>query len=258
MSIHTSTESLERLVQILDFDLGEVDELPTGGSASIVRVSNSGEVAIRSLDGEHPFDALLGFVAPDDWEVFGVIAPGWGTYYAGPKKGERRRMRAIHVVSRQGEEASLLHFTGEAATVADDGRVPGRVADCIRRSMNVPTAPEPDSSLLALWCDRILQRLAARNHPSFAGAPVQVDEIDELAGERPSSWADERWAVIQAGGNANIDGALASWMDDGMYARFVLTGLGDPDVTLPAAKRACTHDAWSYLMRRFVQAAADD
>ena len=79
MSIHTSTESLTRLAQTIDADLGEVDDLPNGESASLIRVTRSGEIAIRSLDGEHPFDALLGFVAPEDWEVFGVIAPGWGT-----------------------------------------------------------------------------------------------------------------------------------------------------------------------------------
>jgi hypothetical protein len=259
VSIETSTESLERLVRILDLDLGEVDELPTGESASVVRVMNNGEIGIRSLEGEHPFDALLGLVCPDEWEVFGVIAPGWGTYYAGPRKGERRRMRAIHVVSRSGEEASLVRFVGEEATVATDGHVPGRVADCIRRAMDAPTAPEPDSSLLAWWFDRVLQRLVARNHPSFEGAPVGVDEIDDIIGDRPLSWADERWQVAQAGGNTHMDGAIASWMDDGMFARFMLGEMADPEVALPAAKRACSPEAWTALLTYFAgQADFDD
>jgi hypothetical protein len=258
VSIHTSTESLERLVRTLDLDLGEVDELPTGESASIVRVLNNGEIAIRSLDGEHPFDALIGFVCPDDWEVFGVIAPGWGTFYAGPHKGERRRMRAIHVVSRRGEEASLLRFTGEAPTVAQEGPIPGRVADCIRRAMDVPTHPEPDTALLKVWFDRVLQRLVARNHPSFRGTLVDVEEIDAIIGDRPLSWADERWRVVQAGGNIHMDGAIAGWMDDGMFARFMLGEIADPEVSLPGAKRACTPEAWEALLLFFVAEAESD
>jgi len=255
MSIHTSTESLGRLVQILDLDLGEVDELPTGDSASIVRVQTNGEIAVRSLDGDHPFDALLGFVAPDDWEVFGVIAPGWGSFYDGPRKGERRRMRAIHVVSRQGEEASLLHFAGEEPQLASDGRVPGRVADCIRRAMNVPTEYEPDTSLLTLWWDRVLQSLVAHNHPSFEGVRVEVADIDAIIGERPTSWGDERWRAVEAGGNLYMDDALAMWMDDGMFARFMLGHMADGEVALPAAKRACTPDAWTYLLECFAYVA---
>jgi hypothetical protein len=251
MSLPTSTKSLERLVHVLDFDLGEVDELPTGDSASILRVLTNGEIAVKSLDGEHPFDALLGFVAPDDWEIFGVIAPGWGTHYAGPKRGERRRMRAIHVVSRAGEEASLLHFAGEEPELAPDGHVPGRVADCIRRAMNVPTDPEPDESLLSLWWDRVLQRLVAHNHPSLSASPVGRADIDELIGERPVSWGDERWKAVAEGGNLRMDDALAAWMDDGMFARFMLAGVADADVALPAAKRACTPEAWTYLLACF-------
>ena len=255
MSIHTSTESLERLIQTLDLDLGEVDALPTGDGASIVRVLTNGEIAVKSLDGEHPFDALIGFVAPDDWEVFGVIAPGWGTYYAGPKRGERRRMRAIHVVSRQGEEASLLHFAGEEPTLAPDGHVPGRVADCIRRVMNVPTDPATDEALLSLWWDRTLQTLVARNHPSFGGAPIDVGDVATVIGPRPTSWGDERWAVIQAEGNLHMDGAVATWMDDGMFCRFMTANMVDPDVALPAAKRACTPEAWQYLLECFAYVA---
>jgi hypothetical protein len=259
VSIHTSTESLERLVQTLDLDLGDVDELPTGESASIVRVLNNGEIAIKSLDGEHPFDALIGFCAPDDWEVFGVIAPGWGTYYAGPQQGERRRVRAIHVVSRRGEEASLLRFAGDTATtIARETHVPGRVADCIRRAMNVATQPEPEESVLAFWWDRVMQALVARNHPSFERRPVDVAEIDALIGDRPATWSDERWRVVEADGNAHMDGAVAAWMDDGMFARFMLAELGDPDVAIPAARRACTPDAWDYLLQCFAYMALTD
>lgn len=259
MSIPTSTESLARLAQIIDADLGEVDALPTGESASLVRVTRTGEIAVRSLDGEHPFDALLGFVAPDDWEILGVVAPGWGTHYGGRGKGERRRVRVVFVASRRGEEASVLRFAGEdEGTVMPQEQAPGRVADCVRRALDVATPVESDDSLLALWWDRVLQALCARNHPSFGGALVELEEVDDIVGDRPVSWGDERWAVVEAGGNLHMDGAVASWMDDGMFARFMLAEMADVDVALPAAKRACTAEAWTYLLQRFATTVLDD
>ncbi|MEY2473213.1 MAG: hypothetical protein QOK28_2542 [Actinomycetota bacterium] len=259
MSIHTSTDSLERLVQMLDFDLGDVDELPTGDSAQIVRVTSNSEIALKSLDGEHPFDALIGFDAPPEWEVFGVVAPGWGTYYEGPRKGERRRVRAIFVASRRGEEASLLRFAGDdKGIVMREPQSAGRVADCVRRALDIPTAPAANASLVAYWFDRVLQKLAARRHPSARGRGlVDVDEIDELIDGQPMSWEDERWRVVQAEGNLHMDGAVAAWMDAGMFARFMLAEMADPAESMRAAKPACTPEAWTYLLQCFLGAATE-
>ncbi len=259
MSINTSTASLERLAQMIDLDLGEVDELPTGESAQIVRVTNTGEIAVRSLDGEHPFDALLGFDAPLDWEVFGVIAPGWGTHYAGPRRGQRRRVRAIFVASRNGEEASVLRFAGESeGTLMRDQQTPGRVADCVRRALDLPTDPGNEAQLVPYWFDRVLQQLVARRHPSAGGTVVGVDEIDALIDARPLSWEDERWRVVQAGGNLHMDGAVATWMDAGMFARFMLGEMADPQVAMNGAKPACTPEAWDYLLQCFIAAAREE
>jgi hypothetical protein len=259
MSIPTSTESLERLIQTLDLDLGNVDELPMGDSAHVVRVTDKGEIALRSLDGEHPFDALIGFDAPLDWEIFGVIAPGWGTFYEGPRQGERHRCRTIFVASRQGEEASLLRFAGDAeATLMREPGSAGRVADCVRRALDLPTPVPQASSLVAYWFDRVLQQLVARRHPSAGGALVDVAEMDEILDARPLSWEDERWRGVQAGGNLLMDGAVATWMDAGMFARYVLAELADPHVAMQGAKPACTPEAWNYLMTCFVVAASED
>jgi hypothetical protein len=259
VSIPTSTESLERLIHILDLDLGDVDELPTGGSAQIVRVTDKGEIALRSLDGEHPFDALIGFDAPADWEIFGVIAPGWGTFYEGPRQGERRRCRAIFVASRQGEEASLLRFAGDdEGTLMHEPNTPGRVADCVRRALVLPTAMPAPSSLVAYWFDRVLQQLVARRHPSASRNLVDIAEVDALIDARPLSWEDERWRVVQAGGNLLMDGAVATWMDAGMFARFMLAEMVDPKDAMRHAKPACTPEAWEHLLARFIAAATED
>lgn len=250
MTIHTSTASLTRLATTIDADLGEVDALPTGESASLIRVSRSGEIAIRSLDGDHPFDALLGFVAPEDWEVFGVIAPGWGTQYADDPP-TRRRIRVIHVASRAGDEASLVRFSGDpSATTAGSGDRPaGRVADCVRRALNLPTPDEPDESLATLWVHRVLQALASRLHPSFGRKRVEAHEIDEIvAAAEPASWEDERWSVVQSEGSVLMDGAIAAWMDAGMYARYILADMPERSATMDAAKAACTRSAWQLAL----------
>ena len=250
MSIHTSTESLTRLAMTIDADLGSVGELPTGDSASLIRVTRNGEIAIRSLEGEHPFDALLGFVAPEDWEVLGVIAPGWGTQYA-KDPPLRRRLRVIHVASRAGEEASVLRWTGDAAAAAAPitERPVGRVADCLRRALDLPTPDEPDQTLKTLWVHRVMQALAARRHPSFAGREVEAREIDGIvATAEPTSWADERWSVVQSEGSVLMEGAVAAWMDDGMFARYILADLPDQELVFDAAKASCTPAAWQLAL----------
>ncbi len=249
MTIPTSVSSLTRLAQTLDADLGHVDSLPTGESASLVRVTRNGEVAVRSLDGDHPYDALMGFVAPDDWEVFGVIAPGWGTYYDGPRKGERRRCRAIHLTQRTGEEVAILRFTGdEEGDVIQEKDAPGRVADCVRRAMGLPTPPATDASLTAWWADQVLRRIAARRHPSFEGELVDSCEVYDLIGPRPASWDDARWSVIAEGGNTVMDATIATWMDDGMFSRECLGEMIDPSVAMAEAKKACTPEGWRTVM----------
>ena len=255
MSIPTSTASLTRLANIIDADLGPVDTLPTGESASLIRVSRNGEVAIRSLDHQHPFDALLGFVAPEDWEVLGVIAPGWGTHV---DTGKRQRTRVIYVAARDGEEASLIRFAGDddASVMRPSEPTVGRVADCVRRALNLPTAIEPGESLLALWWHRVLKTLVERNHPSFRGEKLGADGIvDLIEAAQPTSWNDERWNVVQHDGSLLMSGELAAWMDDGMFARCLLAELADPDVAIPAAKQACTPGAWDALLRHFAAAA---
>jgi hypothetical protein len=212
-------------------------------------------MAVRSLEGQHPFDALLGFVAPEDWEVFGVIAPGWGTHV---DTGRRQRTRVIYLAARHGEEASLIRYAGQAPTEVLTERAIGRVADCVRRALDLPTTPEPDDTLLALWFDRVLQKLVERNHPSFAGEKVDADSVvGIIEAAEPASWNDERWKVIQNGGSFSVSDDLAAWLDDGMFARLLLADLADPEVAIPAAKRACTEEAWSALLEHFAARAIE-
>lgn len=106
--MNTIKESLQRLANTIDADLGVVTDQDEGGS--IVRVLTNGTVAIREIDA-HPFDVLLGFVCPDDWAVFGVICHGKGvrpSSLAEPaRSGDTTRLRVIHLVDRNATQVSV-------------------------------------------------------------------------------------------------------------------------------------------------------
>lgn len=245
------SESLRRLAATLDHDLGPVDDAPAGESASLVRVTRSGECAVRSLDGEHPYDALLGFVAPDDWEILGVAAPGWGTYYEGPRRGERRRCRAIHLATRKGDEVSLLRFAGdEEGELMPEGNAPGRVADCVRRALDLPTPEQPAESLAAAIWDEF-----ARYAVTSLERPVDVDAVSDIFEATPKSWEEWRWWAIQNGGNHVMDASVATWMDAGMFAREMLAAMEDPDESMARLKAVCTPAAWQSVIVQFLEAA---
>ncbi|MES2156071.1 MAG: hypothetical protein V4510_13135 [bacterium] len=242
--MNTTHDSLAKLVSLIDQDLGDVPDVEVGESAQIVRVTRNGEVALRSLDGQHPFDALVGFVCPADWEVFGVIAPGWGT---SPALG-RVRTRVIFMRQRDGESASLIRFAGGEAQ--NMGETPiGRVADCISRAMDLPTEAESDDTLLAMWWDRTLKHVASLFRPVHEAAAA-VTLAESL---RPTSWADERWHAV-LGDSRLMDGSMAAWMDDGMFARAMLAEMEDPETLILAAKRNCSPEAWHALLSHFAKA----
>src|SRR5205085_2272916 len=82
-------------------------------------------------------------------------------------------------------------------------------------------------------------------HPSFGRRKVEAQDVEQIvAAAAPTSWEDERWAVVQSEGSVLMDGATAAWMDAGMYARYVLADLPERSATLDAAKKACTPAAW--------------
>ncbi len=241
------TNNLSTLVKLIDQDLGAVPDVSQGESAQIIRVTRTGEVAIRSLDGAHPYDALVGFVAPADWEVFGVIAPGNG---ASAERG-RCRVRVVYLIDRDGTVASILRFSGDDEA-ADMGEAPiGRVSDCVLRAMDLPTPHEADDTIIAYWWDRVLKRLAGRR-TAVANVASIIDIIDEM---RPSTWDDERWQVVRDGGNDVMEGTMAAWMDQGMFARTMLASIGDPEELLPSAKANCTPEVWSALLHHFAEVA---
>lgn len=203
------TQVLEQLAWKIDKDL------PTPGpkeDGQLVRVTDEGAIALRSLDAVHPFDALLGFVAPDNWDVLGVIATGDGTR----KDGSQLRTRVIHLTHRDGSEVSMARLDNDDHHMFINEPQPGRVADCVRRALNLPTPPVEDAALVAIWFPPLLDWLAN------AGRRINHVELAERIAMLPKSWAEDRWRAVETDSNPYMDSNVAAWMDDGMYAREML------------------------------------
>jgi hypothetical protein len=198
--------------------------------------------------GGEPVDlvaSLVGFDAPDDWNAVAVVVQG-RSWLLDDRSADPRPVRLTHVVSRGGEVASVVRHAGDPPTVQRE-QGEGRLVDVCCRILGLPTpAPPADSTALwALqWLDGVVSRVArgermrglvaaARAHPAVELVadhdPRLVDEaiarlvrLGSLMGvQRP--WPRLRQAC--ADGTWSVDGvtaAGASWMDDGMFARWVL------------------------------------
>lgn len=258
-------ELLDRLVTILDASARDGGWHQPHRLVFVER-PDDGELVlgVKDLeDGDHPMEHLLGLVAPDEWFAFGLVSFGWASPLPDDASGyrtpirpsehpERVRVRSVFLVSRDGGVAS----TAELA----DGRVidtPGQgvVADAMRRALGIETAPpeEPVIALLtAMWLEEALAAVEewrgrdergrgpswadlASLHPVLARARAggvrvpasRLAEVGRLFAEN-ISWADLRWESMTGAApwGIEVDPEIAAWMDEGMYARWLLADHG--------------------------------
>lgn len=199
-------------------------------------------------EGEHPLDHLLGFSAPPAWLAMGVVcfgwaapadsidgqrtAPGWASQHP-----DRRRVRVVTLMDRSGLEHATAAL--EDGTVID-GPGEGAVTEALRRCLGLPTPPPAVGTVeffAQVWLQAVLASSASRTWARVAAAhpasswirsrqPPTVDELVEAgrALEAVATWEElrlrtaqggERWALL-------LDPELAAWMDEGMFARWVL------------------------------------
>jgi hypothetical protein len=211
----------------------------------------------HALGGAHPLDLLLGFAAPTHWRAVGVSCSGVSHRLDGTPS-DRGPVVVTALIDRSGDVASVIRRAGEVTVMPDP--LEGTVADACRRSLGLPTAPPPPSTLglwTLTWLDRVVD---------LAG--------QDPAGERTQSWpavarlhaaarppGDDRFAVLDPPGLAvaasglalawpwarlradpsvlDVPGPrpsahLAGWMDDGMWARWLLGLLPSPDDLMAA------------------------
>jgi len=251
-------DRLDRLVTLLDAACAEggwhqphrlvsVEPDPNGDPRAFA-------FGFRTLEeGQHPLELLLGFVAPPAWTALGVVCFGWAapgdvdadrhstTGTRPSRHPERVRVRVTTIVDRRGRERATAAL--EDGTVVDEPGA-GTVTDALRRALRLPTAPPPVGSeelFAAIW----LGELAAAERPlAWAEAALRHPAMKLLATGFPKPQPEEliscgrslhraipweklrqRAAAGRFDAGEQIDEELAAWMDDGMFARWVLAGM---------------------------------
>jgi hypothetical protein len=208
----------------------------------------------------HPFDMLAGFTAPPHWRAVGVSSTAWahrldddGRRLRDP--GASRRVQATLLLDRAGGAAGVMRVAGDVVPLP--GRPEGTIADACRRALGLPTAPPPPSTLglwTLGWLDRLVDVAGRADGSSRLRSWAQAAELHAAAGPRlgrPDAPPDpvalaaaaaalaEAWtwsrlraepALADVPGPA-IAAPLAAWMDDGMWARWLLARLpGEADL----------------------------
>jgi hypothetical protein len=197
--------------------------------------------------GVHPFEVLAGFTAPPSWTAFGIRARGRARHLDDPEAPAARTV-VTHLVDRAGGEATLLR-RGESTSVPP-GPAVGTIPDLLRRVLGLPTAPAPASTMLlwtSIWLDRVLERWGRPDrrheltsswgqlavlHPAIhAPSPRDVvafaDPASLVAVARShaasSSWSELRRSPVPlALPDGPVPRRIATWMDDGFFARWTI------------------------------------
>ncbi|MBW3615416.1 MAG: hypothetical protein KY439_08940 [Actinobacteria bacterium] len=199
-------------------------------------------------DGDHPLQHLLGFSAPEQWSALGAVCFGWaapsggadihyGTTSERPgRHPERRRVRVVTLVDRNGD--------ARATAAMDDGTVTdeaphGALDDALRRCLGLATPPPPTTTaelFAVMWLQGLLSAPrgiswaeAAERHPAFAwlrslGRRPRADDLTTAARALAETldWPALRATVARQREATLLAPELAGWMDDGMFARWIL------------------------------------
>jgi hypothetical protein len=154
-------------------------DTPPGGAMALflagppptAEAPGAGTLGLLDLQGLHPAEALLGFVAPDPWWAMGTycsgralgVDPACGYVARRGRRPRGRPVRLVSLVARSGAGAGALRRAGGRGGPEPLDEPPtGLVGDCLRRALGVPTPPPPATSVawwLAVWLDRVVRAL---------------------------------------------------------------------------------------------------
>jgi hypothetical protein len=240
---------------------------------SVADADPPGELAWFPIDPIHPLDLLLGFVAPAHWWALGVSSCGRqhsiGSDGRVMRSAGSPRVRITVLIDRSGGAATLLRRGDERTSL--QGPPDGTVADACRRALGLETAPPPATTAglwTRCWLDRVVDTLApsggasggasggpgpptwrdlTRLHPASSVAATQwsglgpgpdADALADATRALADAWP---WARLRADpAVADVPGPLpdprvVAWMDDGMWARWLLATFPALDDLIDAA-----------------------
>lgn len=205
---------------------------------------------------DHCFDHVLGWVAPPECWAVAIVAgarvlpddaehPEVG---GGACGGHDYPERIVLLGDRQGSLACRLHHADGA--VSDPPAPEGDFVDILARVFGRPTPPPPRPAsdlVTVLWLLAIRSHLDRRPsdrpvrwddlialHPACHAlegvTPLPADTFTVLDAARQAwSWDEvHRMAVEGYGLSPLVPSTIASWMDEGMLARWVLGSLPPP------------------------------
>jgi hypothetical protein len=204
------------------------------------------EVSLRPLDPVDPVASLYGFTCPGEWVAFGLLTRGRARSIDAPDP-QPEPVTVGLLVSRSGEQVTLLRRAGAEAEVQPGLLSEGRVPDACRRVLGLATPPPTEwaGRLWALmWVESLLVESlaepgslgwldACRAHPAvshilgldasvISELPHRFIEMVEII-SRQFGW--ERLRALAVDGHLagfGIPTEHAAWMDDGMFSREVL------------------------------------
>jgi hypothetical protein len=215
-------------------------------------------------------NGLLGRVVPIRWTGVAVVATGRFRLLdeaheppAAMIPGFAGGLALACVLSRRGVIGWRL--TLPDGSYLDPVPEEGFMMDVLRRSLALDTPPPPESTVglqLAAWMCAIpgvaaeeARKLgweeALRLHPALVDGPhLDSAEAETIvgAGDRQADW-DIMRRLAAAGLDAEImpPPDLATWMDAGMFARWVLGRLPTVNDMLPAMRESLEPDAYRRL-----------
>jgi hypothetical protein len=273
-----SMNDWDRLAQLLLEAAG--DEVAERGCPIWVRVldppDGDREKAFALALSDEP-DGLLGWVATPDCQAVGLVATGRLRALPGAPAGAidpgRDRLRLACLVTRHGEVVTKMALPDGTGNGLSNYDAPseGRMLDSLRRCFELRTPPPPvgPGRLQAVaWLVAILEHgTAASRQLSWSDVsrlhPVALALGTDLGGSDAGllsgllrlaasawSWEDLRRQAERDACLADvIDPKLARWMDEGMFARWILSELPSPDELLarvrpylaPSAARRLVH-----------------
>jgi hypothetical protein len=249
---------------------GDEDDRHDGHDRHDARARDDGDFSVALKDDPV---GLVGWVATSDCQAVGVIATGRLRPMEGAPPGlvdpMRNQIRMACLVTRHGEVVWKMCLPD--GTTTDEPPAEGRMLDCLRRCFELPTPPPPVGPArlqIIAWLAAILEQAktarrplswseVSRLHPvarvlgSDLGSPSSelMPGLMRMAGSAWSWEALRLQAQHESGLEDIVDPELAGWMDEGMFARWVLSDLPSPDELLaalrpqlaPSAARHLTH-----------------